>query len=45
MGHPDIATTQRYADYAPRHDEAELIARAFDRGPVQGPNLREPQST
>jgi integrase len=29
MGHRNIATTQRYADYAPRTREAELIAAAF----------------
>ena len=29
MGHRDIATTQRYADYAPSTREAELIAAAF----------------
>jgi integrase len=29
MGHRDIATTQRYADYAPSAREAELIAAAF----------------
>jgi hypothetical protein len=29
MGHRDIATTQRYADYAPSGHEAELVAAAF----------------
>jgi integrase len=29
MGHKDIATTQRYADYAPSHHEAAMIAGAF----------------
>jgi integrase len=29
MGHRDISTTQRYADYAPSTREAELIAAAF----------------
>lgn len=29
MGHRDIETTQRYADYAPSADEAAMIARAF----------------
>lgn len=29
MGHRDIATTRRYADYAPSAREAELIAAAF----------------
>ena len=34
MGHRDIATTQRYADYAPSAREAELIAAAFARDSV-----------
>ena len=29
MGHKDIATTQRYADYAPRAQEAAMVDRAF----------------
>jgi site-specific recombinase XerD len=29
MGHRDLSTTQRYADYAPSTREAELIAAAF----------------
>ena len=41
MGYRDIQTTQRYADYAPGHNEADLVARAFDRGPIHGPNFRE----
>jgi integrase len=32
MGHRDIATTQRYADYAPSTHEADLIAAAFGKG-------------
>jgi integrase len=32
MGHRDIATTQRYADYAPNEREVEMVDRAF-RGP------------
>lgn len=32
MGHRDIETTQRYADYAPRTRDAELVAAAFSRG-------------
>jgi integrase len=35
MGHASIATTQRYADYAPQHDERALVQAAF-RGYVQG---------
>ena len=34
MGHRDIETTQRYADYAPRAREAELVAAAFARSPA-----------
>jgi integrase len=29
MGHRDIETTQRYADYAPSPQEAALVAAAF----------------
>lgn len=39
MGHRDIATTQRYADYAPSAQEAAYVAAAFSprsTGPVQG---------
>lgn len=32
MGHRDIGTTQRYADYAPAH-EAAMIGRAFSAAP------------
>jgi integrase len=46
MGHRDIATTQRYADYAPSGREAELIAAAFaGQGPIRGPNFSESQVT
>jgi integrase len=31
MGHRDIETTQRYADYAPSPHEAQLVAAAFAR--------------
>lgn len=31
MGHRDVETTQRYADYAPRTRDAELVAAAFSR--------------
>ena len=36
MGHRDIATTQRYADYSPRHDERALVQAAFARGGNRG---------
>ena len=32
MGHRDVQTTMRYADYAPSAHEAELIAAAFGSG-------------
>src|SRR3954452_23401446 len=46
MGHRDIQTTQRYADYAPSQQESELIERAWQsRGPVRGPILSESDMT
>jgi len=39
MGHRDLATTQRYADYAPSNREADMVATAFARatdGVVRG---------
>ena len=45
MGHRDLATTQRYADYAPSGRDAELVGAAFGRGSNRGSNLREPQLT
>lgn len=32
MGHADIATTQIYMHYAPRHDQGARIAAAFSAG-------------
>jgi hypothetical protein len=29
MGHADVQTTMRYLHYAPRHDDAALVADAF----------------
>jgi integrase len=41
MGHRDISTTERYADYAPSQHESELMERAWapdgGQAPVQGP--------
>jgi integrase len=37
MGHRDIETTQRYADYAPSLHEAEMVAQAFARPDVTLP--------
>jgi integrase len=49
MGHRHISTTQRYADYAPSGQEADMVARAFARseaeGTVRGTNLSESQRT
>jgi integrase len=46
MGHRDFKTTLIYADYAPSAQEAEMVARAFDRkaGPNSGPKLSETES-
>jgi integrase len=41
MGHRDIETTQRYADYAPSAREAELVAAAFGQGTSRGTTLSE----
>lgn len=30
MGHADIKTMMRYLHYAPRKDDAALVARAFE---------------
>jgi integrase len=45
LGHRYLATTQVYADYTPSGREAEMVADAFDRGPIRGPNLSESQRT
>jgi len=49
MGHRDISTTQRYADYAPSQHESDLMERAWasdgGQGPVQGPVLSESDSS
>jgi integrase len=37
MGHRDITTTQRYADYAPSEHEGEMVERAFYRSPEGHP--------
>jgi integrase len=45
LGHKDIATTQRYADYAPSGREAEMITAAFARDTNLATNLSEPERT
>jgi site-specific recombinase XerD len=42
MGHKDIQTTQRYADYCPNPGERDVVETAFARGNNGGNNLRNP---
>ena len=42
MGHRDIQTTQRYADYCPNPGERTVVEAAFARGTNSGTNLRTP---
>lgn len=42
MGHVDIQTTQRYADYCPNVGERDVVEAAFARGTNAGTNLRSP---
>lgn len=42
MGHRDIQTTQRYADYCPNPGERDIVEAAFARGTNPGTNLRAP---
>jgi Phage integrase family len=44
MGHRDIQTTQRYADYAPRTRDAELVAAAFRSGDAARDEEAEPHT-
>ena len=44
MGHRDIQTTQRYADYAPSGKEVEFIEAAFG-GAIRGTDLSESDVT
>ncbi len=39
MGHRDIQTTQRYADYCPNPGERDVVEAAFARGTNPGTNL------
>jgi integrase len=40
MGHRDIQTTQRYADYCPNAGERTVVEAAFGRGTNSSTNLR-----
>jgi integrase len=42
LGHRDIATTQRYADYCPNPGERDAVEAAFARSTNRGTNLRVP---
>lgn len=42
MGHRDIQTTQRYADYCPNPGERSVVDAAFARGTNSGTKLRTP---
>jgi len=42
MGHRDIATTQRYADYLPNPQERDIVEAAFALGTNPGTNLPAP---
>jgi integrase len=39
MGHADIQTTMKYLHYAPRDEDARLVAEAFE---VAVPSVTEP---
>ena len=39
MGHADIQTTMRYLHYAPREEDAQLVAEAFRVENVSGAGL------
>jgi integrase len=45
MGHKDIQTTQRYADYCPNPGERDVVEAAFARGTNSGTNLRATYAT
>jgi integrase len=40
MGHADIQTTMRYLHYAPRAEDAALVAEAFEVEPVPDPSTK-----
>jgi hypothetical protein len=44
MGHVDIQTTMRYLHYAPREEDARLVAEAFARGPCVEDDAHHPRS-
>jgi integrase len=40
MGHADVQTTMRYLHYAPREEDARLVAAAFEVEPVPDPSTK-----
>ncbi len=42
MGHTDIQTTQRYADYCSNPGERDVVGAAFARGTNSGTNFVRP---
>ena len=42
MGHRDIQTTQRYADYCPNPGERDVVEAGFATGTNSSTNLRTP---
>jgi len=42
MGHADVQTTMQYLHYAPRGDEAQLVARAFALEDLEGKDENAP---
>ncbi len=43
MGHADIQTTMRYLHYAPREEDARLVAEAFEIKPPSTDDIRAPK--
>ena len=43
MGHADIQTTMRYLHYAPREEDARLVAEAFEVKPPSTDDIRTPK--
>lgn len=43
MGHADIQTTMKYLHYAPRAEDAALVARAFARNEPRAPDKKDPR--
>jgi len=43
MGHADIQTTMKYLHYAPREEDAALVAQAFGSSPASPASTHEPR--